>query len=125
MYINLQICLLLQGVKKKRLHISKILAALMLLVFAIALTPWSMLHHHPQAEVVHVEKEEHCTHKLHLSKHVDNCLVCAAHFIKDFVNVTATFQIFLQLRATVKEIPTLSSSYAALRSTSLRGPPFV
>jgi hypothetical protein len=96
----------------------------MLLVFTIALTPWSALHHHPQV-TYHPEKEKTCTHKLHISSHVDTCLICAAHFEKDFVNVTATFQVFLSIKSYLKESPVLSSSYVALLSTSLRGPPVV
>ncbi|MET3112779.1 hypothetical protein AAKU52_000497 [Pedobacter sp. CG_S7] len=108
--------------KNRRNHIKSILSAILLLVFSIALTPWSALHHHPEV-VYHPEKEKICTHKLHISSHVDTCLVCAAHFEKNYVNASATFQVFLSIQLWVKETPILRSSSVALFSTSVRGPP--
>ncbi len=94
----------------------------MLLVFSIALTPWSALHHHPVA-VHQPVKEKVCTHKLHISSHADTCLVCAAHFEKSYDHVMVTFQVFHSVITYIKESPVLRSSYVALLSTSLRGPP--
>jgi hypothetical protein len=108
--------------KKKRVHINNILSAVLLLVFSIALTPWSAFHHHPEV-TYHPEKEKNCTHKLHISSHTDTCLVCAAHFEKNFVQVSATFKVFLFVQTYIKESPVLRSSYVALFSTALRGPP--
>ena len=39
----------------------------MLIVFAIALTPWSVLHHHNPLPVV--EKELNCKHVTHVQAH--------------------------------------------------------
>lgn len=94
----------------------------MLLVFSIALTPWTALHHHPEA-AHHPVKEKLCTHKLHISSHTDTCLVCKAHFEKTYDHVMVTFQVFLTVQSWVKQSPVIRSSYVALLSTSLRGPP--
>ena len=94
----------------------------MLLVFSIALTPWSAIHHHQEVET-HTVKEDHCTHKLHLSKHVETCLVCEAHFIKDFITTTTAIQLFSTVAYYIKTPVQLSSSYAMLLKTALRGPP--
>ncbi|PTS92623.1 hypothetical protein DBR11_26645 [Pedobacter sp. HMWF019] len=107
--------------RKQRLHINRILSALMLMVFSIALTPWSALHHHE--EDLHLTKEKNCTHKLHLSTHSETCLICAAHFEKDFVATTSHFQVFLTLKSLLKTAPLISSSYTELIDSSLRGPP--
>jgi len=110
------------ALKKRRQHINKILSALMLLVFSIALTPWAALHHHPEA-VHHPVKEKVCMHKQHISNHTDTCLVCKAHFEKTYDHVMVTFQVFLTVKSFIKPSPVVSSSYVALISTSLRGPP--
>ncbi|WP_432709574.1 hypothetical protein [Pedobacter sp.] len=106
----------------KRKYLNRLLSVLLLLVFSIALTPWSALHHHPRV-VEHHEVENSCTHELHLSNHVDTCLICKAHFVKDFVNVTATLQVFITTTTRIIVSPSLRSSYTALVHTSLRGPP--
>ena len=106
----------------KRKYISRLLSVLLLMVFSIALTPWNALHHHPEV-VIHQEVEKSCTHELHLSSHVEHCLVCEAHFVKDFINVTATFQVFITSATRVEAYPSLGNSYAELIQTSLRGPP--
>jgi len=93
----------------------------MLLVFSIALTPWSALHQHP--EEVHHDLEKVCTHKLHLSSHSDTCLICAAHFEKDFIHDATTFRVFLLVKPLAKINPLIGGSYTELIETSLRGPP--
>ncbi|WP_432714456.1 hypothetical protein [Pedobacter sp.] len=108
--------------KNKRKHIQQFLAAALLLVFSIALTPWSALHHHPEV-TYHPVKEKVCTHKLHLDSHTDTCLVCAAHFEKNYISTTATFQVFLSVKSFIREAPVLSTCYIALFGTFLRGPP--
>ncbi len=112
----------LPQVKKRRIYINRLVSALLLLVFSIALTPWSSLHHHAEVDL-HPVHEEICTHKLHISSHTDSCLVCAAHFEKNYVNVTATFQVFLSVSLWIKKTSVLSNTSIALFSTHLRGPP--
>ncbi|WP_316837496.1 hypothetical protein [Pedobacter nutrimenti] len=107
--------------RKQRQHINRILSVLMLMVFSIALTPWSALHDHE--DEVHLTQEKNCTHKLHISSHSETCLICAAHFEKDFVATTSHFQVFLTLKSLSKTDPLISSSYTELIDSSLRGPP--
>jgi hypothetical protein len=108
--------------KKRRLYIDRLLSAVLLLVFSIALTPWTAFHHHEEVNP-HSVKEEFCTHKLHISSHTDTCLVCAAHFEKNYVNVTATFQVFLSVSLWIKELHVFANAYIPLFKTHLRGPP--
>jgi hypothetical protein len=110
--------------KTKRLHINRILAALLLCVFAIALTPWSSLHHHEEEEVAHcINDGRLCMHKVHIGSAQHNCLICAAHFEKDY-QVAANHHLqILPVQNLVKGFSLLSGSYTELISTSLRGPP--
>jgi len=111
--------------KNKRLHINQILASLLLCVFAIALTPWSSLHHHEE-EVSHgLENTKACMHKVHIGTEQHNCLICSAHFTKDVIVAAAQFRVSLESKAIVRNFSIISSSYVALISTSLRGPPTV
>jgi hypothetical protein len=107
--------------KIKRLHINQILTVMMLWVFSLAITPWSALHHHANLHEGPVEK--HCTHKLHLKSSQESCLICKAHFEKNYTlseQLTVTYlESFLIARVVIAP----SSAYTALISTSLRGPP--
>lgn len=110
--------------KNKRLHINRILAVLLLCVFAIALTPWSSLHHHEAEEVSHCEKDGRlCMHKVHVGMAQHNCLICAAHFEKDYQVQANTYLLILPVQNLVKGYSLCSASYTELISTSLRGPP--
>ncbi|MBB2146501.1 hypothetical protein GM921_13445 [Pedobacter sp. LMG 31464] len=93
----------------------------MLWVFSLAITPWSVLHHHQQIADTAVEK--HCTHKLHIKTQQDTCLICAAHFEKNYTITTASHITYLTSKLMPKNIAVVTSSYAELISTSLRGPP--
>jgi hypothetical protein len=106
----------------KRKFIGRWLSELMLVVFSIALTPWNALHHHPEV-TAYQNVEKSCVHRLHLTTHVERCLVCEAHFDKDFINVTATLQVFISSTTHIETLPILGSVYAELIHTSLRGPP--
>jgi hypothetical protein len=107
--------------KKKRLYIQKFLTVVMLWVFSLAITPWSALHHHEQ--VVDTAAEKHCTHKLHLKTQQDTCLICAAHFEKNYTITSSSHITYLTSKLMPKNIAVVTSSYAELISTSLRGPP--
>ncbi|MEE1946201.1 hypothetical protein VRU48_13845 [Pedobacter sp. KR3-3] len=93
----------------------------MLWVFSLAITPWSALHHHEQAPEVAVEK--HCTHKVHVKTQQETCLICAAHFEKNYTTTENTYITYLSSKLMSKNISSVSSSYAELIATSLRGPP--
>jgi hypothetical protein len=111
--------------KNKRLHINRIIASLLLCVFAIALTPWSSLHHHEEEESHMLENTKTCMHKVHIGTEQHNCLICSAHFTKDVITPAAQFRINLESKAVVRNFSIISSNYVALISTSLRGPPTV
>ncbi|RZM27595.1 MAG: hypothetical protein EOO88_12365 [Pedobacter sp.] len=108
--------------RKKNLHINKILSFLLLGVFFIALTPWSSLHHHEEVEYT-CKNEPLCGHKLHISSHAEQCLVCAAHFEKNFVTTVQVTHSFVTMVIFLKENAVHVNAYTALISTSLRGPP--
>lgn len=93
----------------------------MLWVFSLAITPWSALHHHEQVPEVAVEK--HCTHKFHLKTQQETCLICAAHFEKNYTTSEHSYITYLSSELIPENILSISSSYAALIATSLRGPP--
>jgi len=109
--------------KNKRLHINQILAVLLLCVFAIALTPWSALHHHDEGQEHCMENAKLCMHKVHVGTERHNCLICSAHFTQDLITPDVAFQINLESKVRVKNFILVSGSYVALISTSLRGPP--
>ena len=106
--------------KKKASHIKRILTLAMLCVFSIAITPWSSLHHHEQV-VTKVEKK--CTHKLHVKADQDHCLICKAHFEKNYTVSISSHATYLTSQLLEKIRPIVTSSYSELISTSLRGPP--
>jgi hypothetical protein len=109
--------------KNKRLHINRIISTLLLWVFAIALTPWSSLHHHEVQENYCTENGSICMHKVHVGNQVHNCLICSAHFEKDYYITAVQYKVKLQSKAVVKNHALISASYTTLISSSLRGPP--
>lgn len=106
--------------KKRRSHIQQILTLALLWVFALAITPWSSLHHHEEQTVV---VEKHCTHHLHLKTTQETCLICKAHFEKNYIISTAIFVTYLEAKVFHFQSSNITNSYAKLISTSLRGPP--
>ena len=109
--------------KKQRLHIQRITALIMLCVFSLALTPWSALHHHETVAETPVEKN--CTHKFHVKTQQETCLICKAHFEKNFTISPTIFFTYREIEVKIQSHPIVSSSFTALISTSLRGPPSV
>jgi hypothetical protein len=107
--------------KKKRLHIQRILTLVMLWVFSLAITPWSALHHHEDVTVSVVEKN--CTHKLHLKTEKNNCLICKAHFEKNYTVFVSSHITYLTSKLLAKNNPITTGSYSELIFTALRGPP--
>lgn len=109
--------------RKKRLHMHRAFAVFMLLVFAIALTPWSTLHHHEEEQTGCVKYAKMCMHRAHIGNQTHNCLVCSAHFEKDYLTVTHSFEMKSHRVAMIKTYVLLQASYTELIGTSLRGPP--
>jgi len=64
-------------------------------------------------------------HKVHVGTAQHNCLICSAHFTKDVITPAAQFRISLESKAVIRTFNIISSTYVALISTSLRGPPAV
>lgn len=93
----------------------------MLMVFAIALTPWNIIHHHEQVPVT--VKEVNCKHLSHVQAHADNCLICNAGFEKNYVHTPHLYKIFLSVKIFGQAEPTLKSFYTELKRSTLRGPP--
>lgn len=93
----------------------------MLIVFAVALTPWSVIHHHQPAPVI--QKEANCKHVSHIQTHGDTCLICNASFEKNYVQVHQIYRVFLCAKVLLKKELAVKSIYTELLRTSLRGPP--
>ncbi|MGY0039807.1 hypothetical protein [Pedobacter sp. NJ-S-72] len=88
----------------RRLHINRIFATLLLWVFAIALTPWSSLHHHEEQSDYCAKSGKECMHKVHVGSERHNCLICSAHFEKDYYTVVAiAYQAKLESKAIEKK----------------------
>jgi hypothetical protein len=111
-------------VNQRRAHIQRILATVMLWVFFIALTPWASFHHHQEVKYS-CENETICTHKVHLSSHADQCLVCSAHFEKTYILTHYFFNVYENPSIYIKNQHIEPALYSELISTSLRGPPIV
>ncbi|WP_069660350.1 hypothetical protein [Arcticibacter eurypsychrophilus] len=110
--------------KNKRSHIKQAVALFLLCVFAIALTPWSSFHHHEKEEKYCGVDGEFCSHKVHVKNQVHSCLICSAHFIKDYCFPhELVFKVNLQCTILVRIFATSPASYTLLIGTSLRGPP--
>lgn len=109
-------------VKQQRTHIHRILAMAMLWVFFLALTPWSSFHHHQEVKYS-CENETICTHKVHLSTHADQCLICSAHFEKTYILTQHFFNVYENPSIYIQNQHIEPALYTELISTSLRGPP--
>ena len=107
-------------------HINQILATVMLVVFAIALTPFSIFHNHHSANTNSCNKTEvKCLHKQHFVNHSENCLVCSMHFEKTYTINHFSSLVFLKDTKVASYFFEVSGSYTKLLGTSLRGPPVV
>lgn len=95
----------------------------MLLVFAIALTPWALVHNHNKAP--RPPKETNCHHISHVESHSENCLICAFGFEKNFVQTHNLYNIFLSAKIFNPVVNVISSSFVEIKQTCLRGPPLV
>jgi len=93
----------------------------MLWVFSLAIIPWGALHHHE--EVANSVVEKNCTHKLHLKTEKETCLICKAHFEKNYTVSEQLTTTYLTSSLVKRVVLAPSSAYTALISTSLRGPP--
>jgi hypothetical protein len=111
--------------KKKHQHIHRYLSILLLWVFAIALTPFSAFHNHKHEETSCAGHQKTCNHKLHVSNHSDDCLVCKAHFEKNYLKEQQYFPTYRAYTHARPYYTILSGTYVELIRRSLRGPPVV
>lgn len=107
-------------VKKRNANIKRFLTIIILWVFGIAITPWGALHHH-QVNDVPVEKT--CTHSVHVKSNQDHCLICKAHFEKNYTIASLSYYTYLNSELMQRTAPVVSGSFVQFISTSLRGPP--
>lgn len=99
------------------------LAVLLLMVFAMALTPFAAFHNHHHEDPVCVKNHKDCGHKVHIHERGDNCLICKAHFEKNYAVQEIHYRHYSVVSAFVPTAPLVKGSYAELISLSLRGPP--
>jgi len=111
--------------KEKLLHINRAIAVVLLMVFSIALTPFSILHNHHEEETSCAKNGETCKHQYHIQNHADTCLICAAHFEKDYITTHSHYTLYQVSKPVLKPVEAISGSYAELIRLGLRGPPAV
>jgi hypothetical protein len=113
--------------EKRRLYIHRVISVLLLWVFAIALTPFGVFHHHDHHTHEHTcsLNSKNCGHKLHVTTQTDHCLICEAHFEKNYTTSKAYFRIYLISKPVQKFYGEVSNSYTRLINLALRGPPVV
>nr|WP_157247338.1 hypothetical protein [Pedobacter panaciterrae] len=109
--------------KDKILHINRAISIALLMVFSIALTPFSILHNHHEEETQCTKNGETCKHEFHVRKHADTCLICAAHFEKDYITTHSHYTLYQVSTPVLKSVEAVSSSYAEFIRHGLRGPP--
>jgi hypothetical protein len=102
-------------------NFKQLLAAIVLGIFSLAITPWSALHHHEK--IVEV-KEKNCTHTGHVNNSADNCLICKAHFEKNFTSNFHRYTVYLKGEVIKRTAPIVSASFTKIVATCLRGPPY-
>lgn len=116
--------LLSQSLKRRIRYINQLLAAMLLVVFAIELTPFSTFHdHHSQSSNKCSKGEVKCMHKQHIVTHSENCLICSMHFEKTYTLHQFSLQVFLKEGKVADYAFEDKTCYTRLIRTSLRGPP--
>lgn len=105
---------------KKRHLLKKISAAVILAIFSLAITPWSALHQHEDSTTIH---EKNCTHSVHVKNSSENCLVCKAHFEKNYTTDFYNYLVHLKIEFIKRIFPSISGSFTQIIASCLRGPP--
>lgn len=105
---------------KKGHFLKQIFAVVILAVFSLAITPWSALHHHEEITIV---KEKNCTHTVHVHTSSENCLVCKAHFEKNFVSDIQNYIVYLKANIVENTVSLVGNSFTSIIASCLRGPP--
>lgn len=101
------------------------MSVLLLMVFAIALTPFSAFHNHDhhQEEVACKKGHKDCGHKFHIHSSSDDCLICKAHFEKNYTQTYHHYQLFKDVKVVSKYFFAARFHYTELINLALRGPP--
>lgn len=105
---------------KNRHFIKQILSVVILSIFSLAITPWGALHHHESETIVH---EKNCTHTVHVKTSTENCLVCKAHFEKNFVADFHNYVVYLKANIVENVFSLAGNSFTEIIASCLRGPP--
>jgi len=105
---------------KKQHFFKQAFALVILAIFSLAITPWSALHHHEQ-EITVVEKN--CTHKVHVKTSAEDCLICKAHFEKNYVSALHDYVVYLKANLVEHIFPLVGNSFTEIIASCLRGPP--
>ncbi len=105
---------------KKRHFLKQISAIVILAIFSLAITPWSALHHHEDSVPIH---EKNCTHTVHVKTSTENCLICKAHFEKNFVSDFQNYLVYLKANLVENVFPLVGNSFTDIIASCLRGPP--
>ncbi|MDQ8003791.1 MAG: hypothetical protein REI64_03260 [Pedobacter sp.] len=105
---------------KKRHFLKQISAVVILAIFSLAITPWGALHHHEENIPVH---EKNCTHTVHVKTSSENCLVCKAHFEKNFVSDIQNYIVYLKANIVENTVSLVGNSFTSIIASCLRGPP--
>jgi hypothetical protein len=105
---------------KKSNLLKQLFAFGILAVFMLAITPWGALHHHEEEAPIN---EKHCTHTVHVKTSTEHCLVCKAHFEKNYTNDFDTFLIYLKTNPIKLVFKLAGKPFTSIISRCLRGPP--
>lgn len=105
---------------KNRHFLKNVFAVIILGVFSLAITPWSALHHHEEITPVH---EQNCKHTVHVKTATEHCLICKAHFEKNYTTSYNSYSIYLKSDLILRDYPVVASSFTEIIASCLRGPP--
>ncbi|WAC41989.1 hypothetical protein [Pedobacter sp. SL55] len=105
---------------KKRHFLKQFSAVVILAIFSLAITPWGALHHHESETIVH---EKNCTHTVHVKTSAETCLICKAHFEKNFTADFQNYLIYLKSNPVKPVYPLVGNSFTEVIASCLRGPP--
>lgn len=107
---------------KKNNFLKRLLVLILLAIFSMAITPWSALHHHEKHTTV---VEKNCTHNVHVKIADEPCLICKAHFEKNFTVDLYNYIIHLKTELIKLVFPLLGNSFTEIIASCLRGPPSI
>lgn len=105
--------------KKRKELFKKFLACVILAIFSLAITPWSALHHHER----NVPTEKNCGHAVHVKTSAESCLICKAHFEKNYTTTLQFYAVHLKIELIRRIFLPINNTFIEQISTSLRGPP--